>query len=176
MFLWELDFEMSFAILNVCFGSIAQSVEQRTLNPWVAGSIPARPTITTKKGCLVWQSFLCLSLTLCRAAWAIADIKNADIQILHTNIFEMFFAHVSMNNGVILVGSRHYLNSTERTISESNMFGCRIFALAPAARNVMVLVHECLRETLSLCFSDSKKRGSARAAGPRFRSKNLCGS
>lgn len=28
------------------FGSLAQLVEQRTLNPFVAGSIPARPTKT----------------------------------------------------------------------------------------------------------------------------------
>lgn len=31
------------------FGSIAQSVEQRTLNPRVTGSIPVRPT--KNKGC-----------------------------------------------------------------------------------------------------------------------------
>ena|GEM_PF-3506374 len=39
----------SLAIIQVCFGSIAQSVEQRTLNPRVAGSIPARPTIYKRR-------------------------------------------------------------------------------------------------------------------------------
>jgi hypothetical protein len=32
------------AIISPLFGSLAQLVEQRTFNPFVVGSIPARPT------------------------------------------------------------------------------------------------------------------------------------
>src|SRR4026207_2284379 len=39
-----LEFEFLFVIIPLAFGSLAQLVEQRTLNPRVAGSIPARPT------------------------------------------------------------------------------------------------------------------------------------
>jgi hypothetical protein len=42
--IWTYFFEIAIIrLLN--FGSLAQLVEQRTLNPRVAGSIPARPTI-----------------------------------------------------------------------------------------------------------------------------------
>ena len=34
-------------------GPLAQSVEQRTFNPWVVGSIPTGPT----KGVLFWQIY-----------------------------------------------------------------------------------------------------------------------
>ncbi len=41
---WETEWESR--MLPGWYGSIAQSVEQRTENPRVAGSIPARATIT----------------------------------------------------------------------------------------------------------------------------------
>ncbi len=47
-----------FAIIPFAFGSLAQLVEQRTLNPRVAGSIPARPT-KIKKNRLSGLFFLC---------------------------------------------------------------------------------------------------------------------
>ena len=44
---WESEY--FFAIISFAFGSIAQSVEQRTVNPRVTGSIPVRPTIKCNK-------------------------------------------------------------------------------------------------------------------------------
>ena len=40
--------EIVFFVISLSFGSIAQSVEQRTENPRVGGSIPPRATITKK--------------------------------------------------------------------------------------------------------------------------------
>ncbi len=39
-------------LVNLEIGPLAQSVEQRTFNPWVVGSIPTGPTIL-----LVWDTF-----------------------------------------------------------------------------------------------------------------------
>lgn len=42
------------------FGLLAQLVEQRTLNPWVAGSIPAQPTIFIQEKAAFLVAFLYL--------------------------------------------------------------------------------------------------------------------
>ena len=43
-----LEASLVYAKAQVKFGPLAQSVEQRTFNPWVVGSIPTGPTLANR--------------------------------------------------------------------------------------------------------------------------------
>lgn len=65
------------------------------------------------------------------ATGAFSNLEFANVKILISDIEKMFFAQVSMEYRIVLIGCRHYVMHTECAVAETHMLRCGDIALTP---------------------------------------------
>ena len=70
-----------------------------------------------------------------------SNLENSNIQVLVLNADKVMFAEVAMENCVVLIRGRKNILNAKRPVAETNVLGCRRFALAPTTFYVEMLMH-----------------------------------